>query len=148
MLKHMNDLKELSLCEFEDCSPLFINALKINNPKLRKLNFSIDLHHFVRFNEENIEFMPDSAYTYQNEEAWLTFANGLRELGTLELHHPENKHFWCKFISSNASKLLEFTLSNIDQTEGSKLTKRNKDYNYSPLIRCLEETKNLRALRF
>ena len=67
MLKNMQDLKELSLCQFEACSPLFINALKINNPRLRKLNFSIDLQHFLRFNEENIEFLPDSAYHYQEE---------------------------------------------------------------------------------
>lgn len=127
---------------------MFINALKINNPKVRKLSFSIDLQHFLRYNEENIEFLPDSAYHYMDEQAWLTFSSGLRDLGTLELHHPENKQFWTKYLKKDPAKMLEFTLSNIDQTDCSRPAKTNKDYNYSPLLKCLEECSNLKALRF
>ncbi len=83
MLKNLYELRELCLCEFESCTPTFVNALKINNPKIRKLCFSANINHFVRFYEENIEFLPDTVYHYQDEDSWISLTNGLRDLTTL-----------------------------------------------------------------
>ena len=64
MTKYMTDLEELCLCELDICSVQLVQALKINNPKLHKIVFSLDLKHFVRFYEENLELMLDTNYFY------------------------------------------------------------------------------------
>ena len=51
MLKFMRHLKELCLAEFDQCTPLFVSALKINNPSLRKVVFTIDPKNGIRYNQ-------------------------------------------------------------------------------------------------
>lgn len=83
MIKDLSSLEELCLCEFENCSPFFVNALKLNNPKIKKLCFTMDPLHFVRYNEENIEFLPDTVCHFQEESTWISLSRGLRDLTNL-----------------------------------------------------------------
>mgnify|MGYP000445194225 CR=1 FL=1 len=40
--------------------------------------------------KENLEFMPDSAYYFQEESTSIALSRGLKDLTNLELHHPDN----------------------------------------------------------
>ena len=98
MIKNLSELEELCLLEFDSCSSLLINAMKFNNPLLKKVCFSMDMHHFLRFCEESAEFMPDIAYHYLSDEDSILLSRSLPNLSTMELHHPENLNYWGKYI--------------------------------------------------
>lgn len=51
MTKNMTELRELCLSEFDDCSKMLVSAMKVNNPKLKKICFSMDMYHLVRYTE-------------------------------------------------------------------------------------------------
>jgi hypothetical protein len=148
ILKHLCELEELCLCDFDNCTPLLVDSMRINNPCLRKVCFGMDILHFVRFSEESLEFMPDIAYNYEPEQCWLSLAAGLTDLTTIQLHHPERTDFWVEHILHKAKQLTEFTLSNLDQTEGSKETKYNRLFDYSSILKALRHCNRLLCLRF
>lgn len=43
----------------------------------------MDPLHFVRYNEENIEFLPDTVCHFQEESTWISLSRGLRDLTNL-----------------------------------------------------------------
>ena len=85
----------------------------------------MDIHHFLIFSEESLDFIPDVAYSYLPEDSWIAMSTNLEDLSTLELHHPENNPYWQKYIVEHSTQLREVTLSNIDQTEDSDSIKHN-----------------------
>ena len=80
MLKGLTNLVELVLSEFDNCTPFFVNALKINNPMLKRVCFSLDIVHFVQPSEDSMEFLPDTAYIFPPERSWITLSTELKEL--------------------------------------------------------------------
>ena len=84
---------------------MLVEAMKFNNPKLKKVCFSMNIHHFLRFSEESLDFIPDAAYSYLPEDSWINMSTNLEDLSTLELHHPENHSYWKKYIEEHSAQL-------------------------------------------
>lgn len=61
-----------------------------------------------------------------SEKKWMSFASSIPDLSTLELHQPEHHNFWADYILEHSKRLSAVTLSNLDQSEGSKETPFNR----------------------